>query len=316
MKIFTHRVWFWAVFLLPLFFSNCSQSKKKQTNEPLKVVCTTGMIGDVTSNIAGNDFEVITLLKPGVDPHLFKPAYEDVQVLRSADIIFYNGLKLEGKLEEVFEAMEESSPDISIIAVGDSLPNEAIIRDETFANATDPHIWHSTSNWKVVTQNINNKLKQHLPAAAHNLDQRTADYIAQIDSVDQSIRTQLENSFGADLSQTYIVTTHDAFSYYAREYGFRIRTLLGISTQAEIGLRDLEDLISFIVDKKIKAVFFENSVSPRSINAVIEGCEEKGVLVKNGGQLFADALDEKENRGGTYLGMLQENTDRIVSAFK
>jgi manganese/zinc/iron transport system substrate-binding protein len=135
----------------------------------------------------------------------------------------------------------------------------------------------------------------------------------QLDSLHKAIRVQL---LTIPEEQRVLITAHDAFGYFGRAYNIQVRGLQGISTVAEFGLRDVTELVDFIIERKIKAIFVESSISPKSIEAVEEGCRKKNWQVKIGGNLYSDAMGEAGTPEGTYIGMVNANVKTIVEALK
>lgn len=296
-----------ALFLLITLYS-CSQKSEKGSDQRLRVVTTTGMIADAVTNITGDQAEVISLMGPGVDPHLYKATQGDLQKLTDADIIFYNGLHLEGKMGEVLEKLSRTK---TVVAVGGSI-EETRLRSVA-QGVHDPHIWFNVDLWKeavkVATQTLIEKDSVHMNLFRANAEK----YITQLDSLHRSIQEKIKEIPDA---QRVLITAHDAFGYFGDAYGVEVRGLQGISTVAEFGLKDVTELVDFIISRKIKAIFVETSVSEKSINAVIEGCQQQGWQVHIGGSLYSDAMGPAGTSEGTYIGMVNKNVDLIVSSLK
>lgn len=286
---------------------NC-QPKRQVKNETLTIVTTTGMIADAVQNIVGNNATVISLMGPGVDPHLYKATQGDLQKLTSADIIFYNGLHLEGKMGEVLEKLARTK---TVVAVGDGI-NESRLR--TLAHGIhDPHIWFNVNLWKEAVQVAATTLAEKDSAQADFYSANAIRYIATLDSLHTSVTEQIKQ---IPESQRVLITAHDAFGYFGDAYGMEVRGLQGISTVSEFGLKDVTELVDFIIQRKIKAIFVETSVSEKSINAVIEGCKEQQWDVRIGGSLYSDAMGAAHTPDGTYVGMVSKNVATIVEALK
>lgn len=240
----------------------------------------------------------------GADPHLYKPTQNDVARLRNADLIVFNGLHLEGKM---IEALEKLARFKKVVAVGDSLPRKFL--RPTQAGEFDPHIWFDPKIWaeaaKVAARamyrcNGDSGVFERAKAYQNELEKLDAELRAALDSVEVRI----------------LVTAHDAFGYFGAAYGFEVVGLQGLSTSTEAGLRDVARLVDFIVERKIKAVFVESSVPPRTIEAVATGCRQKGWKVRIGGTLYSDALGPKGTQAEKYLGMMRYNVRTIVAALK
>ena len=286
------------------------QAADRSPDEKIKIVATTGMIGDAVENIAGNRAEVVTLMGPGVDPHLYKATHGDLESLTQADIIYYNGLHLEGKMGEVFEKLSRTKP---VIAVGEKIPEDLLRKVPGFQGAFDPHIWFDVKLWKEAVKAISEHLQQYDSLHREEYETRSRSYLSQLDSLEAAVRKSLSE---IPETQRVLITAHDAFGYFGDAYGIEVRGLQGISTLSEFGLRDVTELVNFIITRKVKAIFVETSVSERSIQAVVEGCREKGWDVKIGGSLFSDAMGNRGSPAGTYIGMVNANVGAIVEALR
>jgi len=278
--------------------------------EKLRIVTTTSMIKDAVVNIAGDKAEVIALMGPGVDPHLYKATQGDLQKLTDADIVFYNGLHLEGKMGEVLEKLGKQKP---VVAVAQNIPDSLLREVPGFAGTHDPHIWFDVQLWKEAVKGISNFLIETDTTNKAFYEQRSLSYLTKLDSLHTAIQIKLKE---IPEQQRILITAHDAFGYFGDAYGIKVRGLQGISTMSEFGLRDVTELVDFIISNKINAIFIESSVSPKSIEAIQEGCEKKGWNVKIGGSLYSDAMGTDGTPEGTYLGMVNANVNTIVSGLK
>ncbi len=290
-----------------------SCSGKKDTaigNQKIRIVTTTGMIKDAVEHVTGDKAEVIALMGPGVDPHLYKATQGDLEKLTSADIVFYNGLHLEGKMGEVFEKLGRLKP---VIAVSKDIQEERLRTIPGFAGTHDPHIWFDVKLWEEAVKAVRGFMVQYDSASATLYEKNAQKYLQEMDSLHTSVKTQLQQ---IPETQRVLITAHDAFGYFGDAYGIEVRGLQGISTVSEFGLKDVTDLVNFIISRKIKAIFVETSVSQKSINAVVEGCNQKGWKVKIGGSLYSDAMGAAGTPSGNYLGMVSANVNTIVTALK
>jgi manganese/zinc/iron transport system substrate-binding protein len=305
------RLWSMAVASLLILATvvGCSSPGGGSTGSgKLKVTATIGMIGDVVQNIGGQHVDVTVLMGPGVDPHLYKASAGDIAKMQNAQILFYNGLHLEAKLGDILGKMASSKP---TIAVADGIPHELVHSDE--AGAYDPHVWFDVTLWMKAASMVRDSLIKADPAHKSDYEQNAASYLKRMEELDQYAKTQLAT---IPKEQRVMVTAHDAFNYFGRAYNIEVKGLQGINTQAEYGLKDVQNLVNLLVDRKVKAVFVESSVPKRSIEAVIEGAKAKGQPVVIGGELFSDAMGEAGKPEGTYLGMVRHNVDTIVQALK
>lgn len=292
-------------FIIALF--SCKLSTKEDTQKISTIVCTTGMIGDVVKNIVGDQIKVVTLMGPGVDPHLYKATQGDLKLLNEADVIVYNGLHLEGKMGEIFEKLEKQK---NIIVATDAIPKADLINNTEFKGAYDPHIWFDVTLWNTSTNYISKKLCELVSdSIAQKFKSNTQQYTERLISLNDAIIANFNN---IDAERKVLITAHDAFGYFGRAYGFEVRGLQGISTTSEYGLKDVSDLVNFIIEREIKAVFVETSVASKSLEAIVEGCMEKGHEVKIGGKLYSDAMGKEGTPDGTYIGMVKHNVKTIL----
>ena len=293
-----------------VFSVSCTNEQKTSGTGKLKIVCTTGMIADAVDNITKGEVEVIALMGPGVDPHLYKATQGDLQRLQEADIIFYNGLHLEGKMGELFQKLESRK---KVVAVSKDMNTAGLRKPAGFDGNYDPHIWFDVKLWETAVKTIGNTLQETDSIHAHLFAKNTDIYITRLDSLDSWVRTEIA-SIPED--QRVLITAHDAFGYFGEAYKIEVKGLQGISTVSDFGLHDVSTLVNMICDRKIKAIFIETSVSEKSINAVVEGCKSKGHQVLIGGSLYSDAMGEKGKPEGNYIGMVRSNVGKIVQALK
>ena len=292
--------------LISLLIFSCEDTNKK--NGKLKIVTTTGMIADGIKNIVGDKAEVIALMGAGVDPHLYKATQGDIQKLASADIIIYNGLHLEGKMADVFHKLAKKK---TVIAVSDGIePTE--LRKLT-ANTYDPHIWFSVLHWKEAMFFAAEEIEKKDALNANYYKSNSEKYLKSLEELEVWVQKEIAT---IPVNQKIMITAHDAFGYFGDAYHVKVKGLQGISTVTEFGLKDITDLVSYIVENKVKAVFVESSVPTRAIDAVVEGCAAKNHQIQIGGTLFSDAMGADGTEEGTYIGMVKSNVNKIVKGLK
>lgn len=291
--------------------SACKTDAKKTINGKLNVVTTTTMITDLLQNIGGDAINVVGLMGSGVDPHLYKASEGDVAKLVNADVVFYGGLHLEGKLVEVFEKMEHTGK--KTVAVSGALDEKELIGSEYFASNYDPHIWFNVTFWKQITTYVTNELKKLDPKNAAVYEENSNVYLEKLTQLDTDLRETISQ---LPEENRILVTAHDAFNYFGKSYGFNVVGLQGISTATEAGVQDVQELSKFIIDNKVKAIFVETSVPKRTIEALQASVQSKNHNVTIGGTLYSDALGDKGTLEGTYLGMFKYNVTTIVNALK
>lgn len=278
----------------------------REAGEPLKVVCTTGMIADALQKIVGDSAEVESLMGPGVDPHLYKATQGDLKLLRSADVVFYNGLHLEGKMGEVLDKLGRLKP---VVALADSLPTSKLMNSTDYAGAYDPHVWFDVSLWSEVVAMAGKNMARLDAENAAYYQSNTAAFQKELAALHEEVRQKISEIPEA---QRVLITAHDAFAYFGRAYDIEVRGLQGISTISEYGLKDVSQLVDFITARQIRAVFVESSVPTKALEAVVEGCAQRGHEVRIGGTLYSDAMGAEGTPAGTYTGMVRENVAVIV----
>ncbi|QSE96669.1 metal ABC transporter solute-binding protein, Zn/Mn family [Fulvivirga lutea] len=296
------------IILFIVLMAACKPTDKEEGK--LQIVTTTGMIADAVKNIVGETADVEALMGPGVDPHLYKATQGDLQRLTRADIIFYNGLHLEGKMGEVLEKLSRQRP---VIAVAAEIDTTLLFRVPQFNNNYDPHIWFDVSLWSTAVKHITKSMIEQQPQNENLYKTNEAAYINKLDSLHKMVTEEMAS---IPPMQRVLITAHDAFGYFGKAYDIEVKGLQGISTISEYGLRDVSDLVDFIIERKIKAVFVETSVSEKAINAVVQGCKESGFDVQIGGNLYSDAMGPAGTPEGTYIGMVKANVSTIVNALK
>jgi manganese/zinc/iron transport system substrate-binding protein len=292
-----------------LLFTSCTD-KKKTTNGKLHIVTTTSMITDLVRNIGGDSVNVQGLMGTGVDPHLYKASEGDVSRLSNADVVFYSGLHLEGKLVDVFEKMGRNT---NTIALAEVLDKNTLIGSEYFASSFDPHIWFNIQYWKQLTIYLTSELSRLDPNNSTFFEKNKSVYLEQLDTLEEEI---LKTIATLPEEKRILVTAHDAFNYFGEAYGFEVVGLQGLSTATEAGVQDVQNLAKLIIDKKVQAIFVETSVPKRTIEALKQAVLSKGFEVEIGGTLYSDALGNKGTDEGTYLGMFRYNVNTIVEALK
>ncbi len=299
-------------FIQALLLACCCSTMGCQDSEKARftVVATTSMIGDAVKNIVEGHAKVITLMGPGVDPHAYKATQRDLQHLLKADIVFYNGLHLEGKMADILHKLSHKRP---IYAISEAIDEAQLLRDPDFPIGVDPHIWFDVRLWQQAVQYISEQLQAADPVAADHYKRNTACYLQQLDDLHRATYQAIQQ---IPASQRVLITAHDAFSYFGRAYAMEVRGLQGISTVSECGLKDITDLVKFIIQRNIKAIFLETSVPDRPLKAVVEGCQQRGHQVTVGGYLYSDTLGQANTPEGTYHGTVQANVQTIVNALK
>lgn len=279
-------------------------------SEKVVIATTTNVIADLVENIGGDNVSVTGLMGPGVDPHLYRPSAGDVKKLQDAEIVFYNGLDLEGKMGDIL--VKIGGEGTAVWAVSENIPQESLLSLDGQGHF-DPHIWWDAELWMEAAKVVATGLKEHDPENSEKYDKNLSEYLAKLKALDSINLVKIDS---IPKEQRVLVTAHDAFQYFGDAYGFEELAIQGWSTDSEAGIREIQNLADQISKRKIKALFAETSVSPATIEALKEAVQDKGHDVVIGGELFSDALGEKGTDEGTYLGAFTHNIDTIVQALK
>lgn len=270
-----------------------------------KIVCSTTQIADFAKNVAGDQWDVESILGPGQDPHTHEVSTASAKLVSEADLCFQNGWNLEGHawMEKI---CKESGK--SCVTCVDGVTPRTISEDGTIIN--DPHAWFSIDRAKIYVRNIFKALADADPKNKGYYLKNASAYIVKLDDLKAEIKKELSQI----PSPRILATHHDAFGYFAEEYNFEIVSLAKWSTD-EIGggstLERRKELIATIRDKGVKALFAETSIDPEIMKVI---CKETGA--KLGGKLYSDAMGGKGTPGETYIGMMKQNVKIIVEALK
>ena len=276
----------------------------------LSIVATTGIIGDTVKSIGGALVEVSSLMGEGVDPHLYKASPGDMKKLLGSDLVFHNGLHLEGKMAEALEKLATRRP---VVAVTRSVPRELLRAPTDHPDAVDPHVWFSPKIWGFVIDEITRTLSSSIPHGANELNANAARVTQEFRELDTWIQNKI-NTIPPE--RRILITAHDAFGYFGATYGISVLSIQGMSTDSEASLQEINQLVETIVSKAIPAVFVESSVPQKTVTALVEGATARGHQVKIGGELFSDALGATGTTTGTLPGIIRHNTETIVNALK
>ncbi len=279
--------------------------------ERVKAVATIGMVADLVAQVGGDRVTVETLMGPGVDPHLYKPTASDAARLSKADAIFYSGLMLEGRMGDLFARLARTGR--KVYATTESVPEGRLLEPAEFEGHYDPHLWFDVGLWAETVPTIVAGLSEVDPEGKATYEKNGADLkerLAKLDAWCREMAGQLPEK------QRILVTSHDAYNYFGRAYGFKVVGLQGVSTVSEAGLSDMASLVDFIRQQGVKAIFVETSVNPAAIRRVSEDAK-----VRIGGELFSDAMgtpgEMKEGFDtGTYEGMVRYNMTTLINALK
>ncbi len=264
------------------------------------------MVADLVRQVGADRVRVTALIADGVDPHLYKPTRDDVARLLKADMIFYSGLHLEGRMEATFEKMRQQGKPVT--PVTSSIPVGKLL---TQGSAADPHVWMDPLIWAECTHSVVATLVKADTDGTSLFNENAARYRESLAVVSEWICRAIAT---IPAEKRILITAHDAFQYYGRATGLEVMGLQGLSTESEAGVADINRVVDEIVKRQIPSVFFESTLSEKNIRAVIEGAAARGQTVKPGGMLYSDSLGSTGTPEATCEGMLKHNTHTITQA--
>lgn len=305
-----------ALCLLVGALFSCSSNEQPSTSDVhnsergVTIVTTTGMLKDLAENLSPKEFKVSALMGPGVDPHYYKASQGDLVKLQKASLIIYNGLHLEGKMGEVLKHLSKRK---RVWEAGSVLSESEIRKTGEFVSGIDPHFWFDVSIWKHVCKEMSIKLQHEFPRYSAQIIKNEKAYMVELEALEATIKSELAQ---VESDKRVLYTAHDAFGYFGRAYDIEVLALQGLSTTTEFGLKDVQKTVETIMNKEIKAIFVESSVSPKALKAVVEQCGKQNYTVKIGGELFSDAMGDFGTPEGTYIGMLEHNLFTFVKAVR
>jgi len=280
--------------------------------QPLPVVATTAMVGELVREVGGECVEVTVLIGAGIDPHLYRASAGDVSRLGRARWIVHHGLGLEGALGSLLRNLQQRTPTLAVgDAIAAALP-DALRSDTSEGEAQpDPHLWLDAALWGAGTDIVAEALAELLPECRDALSARATAHRAELAALDTWARTSIASIPEA---QRVLVTSHDAFHYFGSAYGLTVHGIEGISTESEASIADIRETTELVVKSGVPAIFLESSISPRTIEAVRAAARDQGQAVALGGTLFGDAMGSAGTPEGTIIGMLRHNILTITAA--
>lgn len=300
--------------LLSLFSGLGVQAQ--EDDDLLRVVATTTQAGDAIRILAGDTVELTQLMGAGVDPHLYQPTESDISAMNNAQLVVFSGLNLEGQFESVFEALGET--DTRIFSLGKPVQDlgftiGGFTLSEEFSDVDDPHFWFDPRNWQISIEELADVLGEMNPDHADMYTENAEAYIEQLDLLfewgDEALAQIPEE-------QRVLVTSHDAFQYFADAFGFEVIAIQGLSTEDEAGVGDIQGVVNEVVEREIPVMFVESSVPPNTIEAVQEAAAAQDWDVEIGVRvLYSDAMGSEGSYGETYIGMLATNVITILQSF-
>lgn len=283
----------------------------KYNNNKPTITVTTTFLGDLVYQVLGDSVNLNILMGPGVDPHTYQVSPSDLTKIYNSDLLIYQGIHLEGKFSEILSEIDR--PGLTVLEATKDIPREQLI---TVSNSKghqeyDPHIWHDPNLWTIVTRTVENQLLDLFPSLSQQIIGNSEKYIVNIDNMKQQV-LDLVNQIPQ--TQRILITSHDAFNYFGRFTNFEVRAIQGLSTVTEASTKDMDELVKVITSNNIKAVFVENSVSPKMIDSLTQAVKASGYDLKIGGTLYSDSLGDYNTNESTYCGMYITNMTEIKNA--
>ncbi len=295
-----------ALLMCAAIFGGAHAAEAAPASYPYKVTTTTGMVTDLVRNVGGDKAVVAGIMGSGVDPHLYKATRDDVAAMLSADLVFYSGLMLEGKMSDALIKVARNKP---VHAVTQLIDEKYLLEPEEFAGHSDPHVWMDPIAWSKGAEVVAKALAEFDPANKDYYLSNSIKFIEQANALHEYGKKVLAT---VPQQTRVLITSHDAFNYFGRAYSLKVIGVQGISTESEAGLQRINDLVDFLVANRVPAVFIESSVSPKNIQALVDGTKSRGHNVRIGGQLFSDAMGEEGTYEGTYIGMIDHNVTLVA----
>lgn len=273
--------------------------------EKIPVVATFSILGDFVKNVGGDRVTVSTLVQPNGDAHVYQPSPADAKTVVDAKIVFMNGLGLEGWLDRLIKA--SGTKGAIVIATKSIKPHE--MKEEAGGHAEhkfDPHAWQSIANAKIYTVNIRDALIAADPAGRKVYEDNAADYLKRLGDLEKEVKETIAK---IRPEKRRVITTHDAFGYFASAYGMKFIAPQGVSTESEASAKDVARIIRQIRAEKIPAVFMENISDPRLVQRI---ADETGAKI--GGTVYSDSLSDDKGPASTYIGMMEHNIRQFAAA--
>ena len=291
---------------LTISLLSCGGNSDYSDNKKIKVICTTGVIADAIQKILPPNFEVTSLMGPGVDPHTYKSKTSEIKTMMNADAIVYNGIHFETNL---IDAITEIGKTGFVLSLGDIVPQERLRKTTEFGTNYDPHFWHDVNLFATSIELAGKQFSEKFINSKNQIDSATAAYTESLYELESYVQNEMAK---IPDSSRVLITAHDAFGYFGRAFKIEVKGVQGISTASDISIRGITELTDFIVSRNIPSIFVENSVSQKNINSIKEGCKAKGLNLKIVGPLFSDGLGDVQSGAENYIKMIKKNTNTIV----
>ena len=284
-------------------FISSNVSKKSVTDS--FVLSTVGMLHDIVLNLLPPEIDSKLLLPAGTDPHVYVPTLQNIKDFNDASMIFAIGLDLEAQMHSALESLSSSKP---VYFLGESLDKSTLISD---GSLYDPHVWFDLELFANLVDYISSALIEHFPDHESSIVSNSTSYKKTLQQLDTYAFSKLNS---LDPSQKWLITTHDAFSYFGRRYDFNILTLKGVNTSSSYSLFDQQKMHDVILENSLKAIFIEDSVSNQDLLNVVQKVNKSGLNTTIGGYLYADSLGTAASKHNTFESMFRYNIDTIFNA--
>jgi len=283
-----------VLFFTLTFFTNTEAQDKP------KVVATASMIADMAKQIAGDKVSIQCIVPIGGDPHLHSPTPRDVKMVAAADLIFKNGLTFEGWLSELIENSGTKGRTVLVTEGVD------VIESTTYKNSSDPHAWMDITNGYIYIKNIRDALIDLDPTNKAFYESQHDNYRKKLEETHAYIHKIIQT---IPAERRILITSHDAFQYYGRQYGIQLEAVMGISTDVDVQTSDMIRLNKVIKASGVPAIFMESTINPKLLQQL---ASDNGITI--GGELYADSIGDEDSPAPSYVDMLRHNTEVIVKA--
>jgi manganese/zinc/iron transport system substrate-binding protein len=279
---------------------------KEQHNKKIMIVCTTTILGDTIKQIVKDSIDIEILMQPGVDPHTYKAIEPDLLKIAQSDAIIYHGLHLEARMTDLFSHLAQQK---KTYVVSECIPHENLICPDKSCQIFDPHIWLNPELWLNVIEKITTIVCELVPENNNIYIHNSNILKSKIMQTHQANKKRIEQ---IPLNKRILITSHDAFSYFAKCYDFKVMSLQGINTASESGIADIEHIVNFIIQHKIPTIFIESSIPAKTMLAIQERVKKSDHQVSIGQELYSDSLSGLNGVASSYIDMINYNVDAIV----
>ncbi len=305
------------VALFALFSCNESEKIQKQDSQ-IRILATTTPVRDIAVHIAGDLAQVDVLMTAGADPHLFKASENDLNKINNADVILYNGLHLEGRLEEIFNKMEGKT---KIFNVSKSIPHDKLIHashnhddgHNHSHHSHDPHFWLDVNLYKIAAEKFADFMSKYDMENSEKYVSNYVNFSEKLSKLDKYIKSRIDS---IPEQNRYLITAHNAYNYFSVAYNIESIGIQGVSTSHQAGASNISSLADFIAENKIPAVFYETGISGKSVEALKEAVKSRYTADDNEKRFKTETLINPGSYEGDYLDMMINNIDKIYTALK